>query len=408
MTFRNETTFLKRTTFGRSTRSGGAHATAKKAEPQHWLEARGFAVGEDSYCVWDWDLLQRNHEYLKGLDPHYFEYAARANFAQLDAEDAMERRRAAIAIRSAYHHGLESFFALLFAALQAPDCVVGWMQVYTPARLRDLVKALDPFLAGLGDDRDGARQRHETLRSHLKVRPLLTWAGVSETVNLVPGEDREHATRVRNEFAGLWRRFAKDFVNQNFTDEYNSIKHGLRVGAGGFDFAIGLQQSPDEPAPPEAMVSLGGSEHGSSFFMPRTFVERSPQEEKRPRLNGRNHQFLFRVRRHRLNWDPRGLCMALVLVSASINNVRAFILAINGHARPGLKFLTPAPEAFRLPMGRPEGIEATMMDAVVFEGDVESFDEGRIRQGIEQEAEAWTRRAHALGSRPGSRPSEGP
>lgn len=119
-------------------------------EPAHWLEVKVFAAGEDPYCVWDWDLRDRNIQYLKSFDPHYFDYMARTNAAHLGAEDTGERRRAATAIRAAYHHGLECFFALLFATLQAPDCIVGWMQVYTPAKLRNLVKALDPMLADLG------------------------------------------------------------------------------------------------------------------------------------------------------------------------------------------------------------------------------------------------------------------
>ncbi len=369
--------------------------------PEHLLEGRFFAVGEDPYCVWDWDLRNRNVQHLKSLDPRYFDYVARANFAHLDAEDTEERRRAATAIRAAYHHGLESFFALLFATLQAPDCLVGWMQIYMPVKLRELVKALDPMLAERGDDRDRARHRHAQLSQHLKVRPRATWEGVSATVNLVPGDDEERAKRVRENFANLWRGFGKDFVNQNFTDEYNSIKHGLRAGSGGFDMAIGLQASEGEPAPPEAMHSLGGSEHGSSFFMARTFVEWPAQKEKKPRFSGRDRNLSFRVRRHHLNWDPRGLCTALALISVSIHNVRTFALALNG-IESGQQFLTPAKEAFSMPLGQLGGVAVSNMDALVFKGDIELFDEDRIRQGVEEESEVWTRRARRLVRRSGA------
>lgn len=66
-------------------------------------------------------------QYLESLDPDYFDYIGRTNLPHLDSKDAEERRRAATAIRTAYHHGLESFFALLFATLQAPWCAAGWM-----------------------------------------------------------------------------------------------------------------------------------------------------------------------------------------------------------------------------------------------------------------------------------------
>jgi hypothetical protein len=109
--------------------------TTNSEELNHQLEARFFAVGTAPYCVWDWDLHERNLEYLESLDPDYFDYVGRANLPHLDSEDPKERRRVATAIRTAYHHGLESFFGLLFATLQAPRCVAGWMQAYVPADL---------------------------------------------------------------------------------------------------------------------------------------------------------------------------------------------------------------------------------------------------------------------------------
>ena len=48
--------------------------------------------------------------------------------------------------------------------------------------------------------------------------------------------------------------------------EYNSIKHGLRVNPGGSYIAVGAEQTPGVPAPPEAMRSMGGSPYGSTFF----------------------------------------------------------------------------------------------------------------------------------------------
>ena len=112
--------------------------------PGHELSAQIFAVGDEPHCVWDWDLPEKNAQFLRGLDPWYFDYVARTNAPNLEADHPAERRRAAIAIRMAYHHGLESFIALLFAVLQAPGCVGGWTQVYRPAVLRKLVGSVEP------------------------------------------------------------------------------------------------------------------------------------------------------------------------------------------------------------------------------------------------------------------------
>ena len=243
--------------------------TGKPAEaPGNGLSARFFAVGANPYCVWDWDLDQRNLQYLDSFDPDYFEYAARVNLAKLEAADPRERRRAATSIRTAYHHGLESFFALLLATLQAPHCVVGWMQAYSPAELRKLVRSVDPGLWGSGERRKEMSSYRERILPYVWVKPRsYLWEGISRTIHK-PIADKEQAERTKGLFADLWRRFAKDLVDDAFVSEYNSIKHGLRTGFGGFSMAIGLQEAPDVPAPTEKMHSLGGSEHGSSFFYP--------------------------------------------------------------------------------------------------------------------------------------------
>lgn len=336
-------------------------------EPQDQLEARVFAVGPDPYCVWDWDLAQRNLEYLRSLDPDYFHYVGRINLPHLEANDLMERRRAATAIRTAYHHGLESFFALLFAALQAPHCVVGWMQAYSPADLRVLVKAVDPGLWGRGEGRNQARADRERLLPYVWLRPrsLLRWEGISGAIHR-PAGDNEDVRKVQEHLSILWGRLAKDFVNSVFVSEYNSVKHGLRTGFGGFSVAIGFEATPGEPAPPEAMHSLGGSEHGSSFFMPRTFVDHPGEKDKRARLgHGRKNQFHFRLRRQALNWDPKGLCNALSLISYSIHNVRAFLLLLNGVDPADLQFRLPDEGAFSGPLGQPPGVQSYNMDGTV-------------------------------------------
>lgn len=355
-------------------------------EAQHEFGPRFFAVGDKPYCVWDWDLTQRNLEYLESLDPDYFDYVGKANSPYLKADDPKERRRAATAIRTAYHHGLESFFALLFATLQAPWCVVGWMQAYSPAELREMVRAVDPGLWGRGERRKQVSSYRERLLPYVWVRPrsFLGWEGISGAIYR-PAGDNEDVAKTQRLFANLWSRLAKDLVNDAFVSEYNSIKHGLRAGFGGFYMAIGPEVTSGEPAPPEAMHSLGSSEHGSSFFMPRTFVEHPAEKDKRPKLgHGRNKEFHFRVRRQALNWDPEGLCDALFLISASIHNVRAFVRWLNGVESTGLRFAIPGEEAFRGSLGRPSGIQSSNMDGTVFNSDLRLFDREELEMEIKQ------------------------
>lgn len=353
-------------------------------EPRNDFGPRCFAVGTVPYCVWDWDLKERNFEYLESLDPDYFDYVGKTNLPHLDAENPSERRRAATAIRAAYHHGLESFFALLFATLQAPGCVVGWMQVYSPADLRAMVRSVDPGLWGKREQRKQTRAFREKLLPYVWVKPraFSWWEGISKAIHRLD-YDQAEAKRIQERFGGLWHKFARDFVNDTFISEYNSIKHGLRTGFGGFYMLIGPEAVPGESPPAEAMHSLGNSEHGSSFFTPRTFVENIAQKDKKARPgHGRGRDFHFRIRRQALNWDPRGLCEALSLISSSIHNVRTLALWLNGSDPAGLQFAVPEESSFRGPLGRPPGIASNNMDSVVLNTDTQMFNKDELKEEI--------------------------
>lgn len=306
----------------------------------------------------------------------------------MDSDDPKERRRAATAIRTAYHHGLESFFALLFATLQSPWCVAGWMQVYSPADLRDMARAVDPGLWGEGEQRNQVLAFREKLLPYVWLRPssFLWWEAISRAIHRIDGAEEE-AAKTQELFGGLWRRFAEDLTNDTFISEYNSIKHGLRASFGGFYMLIGPEAVPGELPPAEAMHSLGSSEHGSSFFTPRTFVEHLAGTDKKARPgHGRGKTFHFRIRRQALNWDPKGLCEALSVISVSIHNVRSLALWFNGSDPSGLRLAIPEEGVFREPLGRPPGVASSNMDGTVLKDNIRVFEkeelEGEIREVI--------------------------
>lgn len=333
--------------------------------PDHELTAQIFAVGDESHCVWDWDLPEKNAQFLRGLDPLYFDYVARTNAPNLKADDPAERRRAAITIRIAYHHGLESFFALMFAVLQAPGCVGGWMQVYRPAVLRKLVGSVEPWLAER-ESRDELRAYRDKALPLVWVRPRhYLWSGLPK-VFVRPTREPVQVADTQKRFADLWSRFAKDFLRESFADEYNGLKHGLRANFGGFRLSLGPEESPGEPTAPEQMRLMGASEHGSSFFMRRTLREDPGTAERRSSAGAR----YFRLRRKSLNWDPKGLCNALSLVSISIYNLRSYAQKLIGESPDFSEFLLPADGAFEEPMGEVSGPQAFDMDLPVFKEDV--------------------------------------
>src|SRR5689334_10612965 len=101
-----------------------------------------FAIGDRPYCIWDWQLRERNLEFLDSVQPAHFGYLARAHSSDLEGED---RQLAAIALRTAYLHGLETFFALACSTIQAAHCIVGWVHLYRTDALLKLVRQISGY-----------------------------------------------------------------------------------------------------------------------------------------------------------------------------------------------------------------------------------------------------------------------
>jgi len=212
------------------------------------MEGVPFAVVRRPYCLWDRHISQLNLTFIERLDSTYFEYVAETHFERVDTDD---RNHASVSLRSGYHHGLETFFMLLGACVQAPECVVGWFQKAQPRHVREVLRSIDTY---------------QRLPNRLGL-DRLSWRAIADRVLLFSYEDAEKLTRTRESFAVLWSRLATDYQNDLYTREYNSMKHGLRVRPGGFELRVGLEETPGVAAPPENMKSLGASLYGSSFYV---------------------------------------------------------------------------------------------------------------------------------------------
>src|SRR6266498_3066579 len=86
-----------------------------------------FAVDVRPVCVWVRDATERNQEFLRRLDPTYFEYIAHVHADHLTAD---QKLLAALTLRTAYSQALETLFAFLCATAQAPGCAYGWLTQY--------------------------------------------------------------------------------------------------------------------------------------------------------------------------------------------------------------------------------------------------------------------------------------
>lgn len=251
-------------------------------------------IDETPFNFFSPDVQQENLRFLEGLRPAYFGYLSRTHGAVLadDSASPADRQFAATALRNAHAQALETFFALIGAALQAPEAPVAYMLKYRD----EIGKVVDKISTG-GD---------------LKTRwPLATlnWQQVAELILLSHSDitEEQRAMNVQG-FADLWRRLAHDFRDESRSLEHNSIKHGLRLRMGGMSLQIGIPESPGEE--PAKMISLGKSEFGSSYYVANP-------------VNGSKHNFHLRDRS--VAWEPHQMAWELEFLQTSIENVIAFL-----------------------------------------------------------------------------------
>lgn len=312
-------------------------------DPQ--LQCSRFVVDDTPYACWEWNLRERNLEFLRGVDPSYYTYVADANAAHLDDTD--DRQKAALAIRIAYSHALETLFALIGALVQAPGCVFGWLLVYQNRELKSLVRKL--------------ADRHR-VRTVLQFEP--TWVNISRAVHAHAGYASEKQEWITAAFAGVWGRFASEFLNQKMSDEYNSAKHGHRTRLGGFTLTMGIEDIPGQLAKPEVMQTIGGSLFGTSFYTVEKLGE------------GKTN---FRARRLSRNWSPNNLFNGIHILSMSIGNVVSALRIMNGEAPDKCVFQNPdRPEAFDAPWKVSCGVNDINMDLILTEDQVEACSKQEI------------------------------
>lgn len=205
------------------------------------LEHAIFFVENEPYCLWSYQsITERTLRFLYNINPSYFEYQADTNLKKLNTKKY--EQQAALAIRTAYSHGLETLFSLLCAAVQSPHCVPGWLLLCSNTQLYRLVEKID------------SRQQVYSLLNPDR----LNWQKLSLEIHKpLILKDKKEEKSIKKHFGELWSRWAADFLGETFRKEYNSIKHGFRVTAGGFSLSIGGEITPGVHPPQENMQLIG-------------------------------------------------------------------------------------------------------------------------------------------------------
>lgn len=314
-----------------------------------------FVIDERPLCLWDIDLKKRTLEFLESLDPSYFEYVADTHINNIgDGIEAKSKdsQHAALTMRTTYSQALETLFALISAAIQAPYCSQAWVALYRNHELRHIIDKI---------------HYHKPLLSQIKHK-VLTWSSISEAIFLsLVLEDKEKEGAIKAGFAQLWSHFAADFLDNEFTEEYNSIKHGLRVQPGGFYIAIGSQKHKGEPATSEKMNLLGKSEFGSGYVAADKIGDSS---------------YHLRMTSHHRNWNPEDIAWGLHMVSMSISNIQSALKILNGVPAQEVQFIWPIDlTTLYEPWKRSAQIGVTSMsgfDIVIPPGFIETFSKEKI------------------------------
>lgn len=151
---------------------------------ESWLEWSCFVVDTKPFCMWGTDLPRQNQEFLAGIQPEFFEHVARSQAEHLRGED---RQHAALLTRLIYSQSLETMFALMAAAIQAPHCPLGWLLRYQTVDVVNVVRKLE---------------RGEKVLS--RMEGPLTWDAISREIHRFQHDDATEDNRIKTLFATVW------------------------------------------------------------------------------------------------------------------------------------------------------------------------------------------------------------
>lgn len=192
-------------------------------------------VGQRPFRVWRKASLYRDQYFLSGMETDL--HVGVGELLEGSLAKGQTGDRTSLAIRLHYGLAQEAFFALLFAALQAPEVPTAWLHLY---RNSDLLKLIEIF--GKGED----------FPSIIRCPEPGSWESLAEmTVPKSLLDDDSNRRRVRH-LGRFWEEWAAEQTSTLARAEFNALKHGLRIrGASPFLSIDGHQ--------------IEGDEHGSSF-----------------------------------------------------------------------------------------------------------------------------------------------
>lgn len=266
-----------------------------------------FAVNDEPYCIWEVNVLERNKTFLDGLDAEYFNYLLQT---YLDCDD---EKRAAVALKSSLHHSMETFFSLLGALIQAPDCTYAWIAKCSNKALHALIERIS--------------KRDHHVFTKLQIDQV-SWENLATIVlsSYKPGTDENIAQTKK--FGELWGKLADMFNNKDYINEYNSVKHGFRIKSGGFFLRAGTEKEYGVVPPENQFLTIDATKHGSTFLTVENFDSA---------IESRS----IKSKSQTVGWTLEMVAPLCQLVYMSINNTISALKIISNSKPNECTFITP-------------------------------------------------------------------
>jgi hypothetical protein len=256
-----------------------------------------FHVDDEVFCVLGYDVDDVQDSFMRRIDPEFF--AATTETLARRFRHRRSRKHVAMLIRLSYLHALETALAMTFALVQAPAAMPAWLRLYRMDDLEALARKV------------GERRPVKSAWN----RVVASWSDIAGIVlNFMPdplvaasGLEMSRATCIAG-FAESLGLMSTEFLDKSTRDEYNDLKHGFRVSAGGFRFAVQSESASGGPGTSRPASVLADAEFGSTSIG----VER---------IQG--HKHLLRYAELGRSWDPEQILRRMQIVSAWIGCVKA-------------------------------------------------------------------------------------
>jgi hypothetical protein len=296
-----------------------------------------FCVIDRPFVVWSNDIERDNKGFLESVDSFFYIRAVHELIGadddaalERDLDEDQTRKDVSSLARMLWHHGAETLVMLLGAYVQAPNAVHAYV---LKCRTEDAIRIARFLLRGERPAYNRISDAPFTMLNLLRgIHRCAGWADLDDTVS---------------KFERVLREILSGFADERHRWEYNSIKHGLRATHGRFALAVGIEETPGVPAPPENMRIVGYSRDASFFNVARSLTNSTKETSK---VN-------FRIEKVTVAWPLEKLLCELQILSLLLNNILSALRVAAGAPPRTVTFDRPA-EAdtwwdhyFRLPAG---------------------------------------------------------